>query len=60
MHLIVLIVKKVVMAICMLYTFDLIVMSAGVVVPINIPSVILLSFLGLPAVFGLLVLKNFM
>lgn len=60
MHLIVLIIKKVVMAICMLYTFDLIVMSAGVVVPINIPSVILVSFLGLPAVFGLLVLKNFM
>lgn len=60
MHLIVLIIKRVVMAICMLYTFDLIVMSAGVVVPINIPSVILVSFLGLPAVFGLLVLKNFM
>lgn len=60
MHLLVLVIKKIVMAICMLYTFDLIVMSAGVVVPINIPSIILVSILGLPAVFGLLVLKNFM
>lgn len=60
MHLLVLFIKKIVMAICMLYTFNLIVMSAGVVVPINIPSIILVSILGLPAVFGLLVLKNFM
>ncbi len=59
MHIIVFVVKRLVMSICMLYTFDLIVMSVGVIVPINIPTIIMVSILGLPAVFGLLMLQNF-
>lgn len=58
MHLIIFVVKRLVMAICMLYTFDLIVMSAGIIVPINVPTIILVSILGLPAIFGLLILQN--
>ena len=60
MHIIFLIVKRLVMALCMLYAFDVIVSSAGVLVPINVITVALVSFLGMPAIFGLLVMKNFM
>ena len=55
MQLIVFIIKRVIMSICMLYTFDLIVMSAGIVIPINFFSIGIVSFLGLPAIFGFLV-----
>ncbi len=59
MQLIVFIIKRVIMSICMLYTFDLIVMSAGIVIPINFFSIGIVSFLGLPAIFGFLVLQNY-
>lgn len=54
----VIILKRLVMAICMLYAFDLIVSSAGVIIPINFISVIFVSCLGMPAIFGLLVIQN--
>ncbi len=57
MGLILLIIKRLVMSICMLYTFDLIIMSAGIIVPINVISITLVSILGLPAIFALIVLK---
>lgn len=57
MGLILLIIKRLVMSICMLYTFDLIIMSAGIIVPINVISITLVSILGLPAIFTLIVLK---
>ncbi len=56
----VLIIRKLVIAICMLYTFDVIVNSVGVIVPINVATIVIVTFLGLPAIFGLLVLQNFM
>lgn len=57
MGLILLIIKRLVMSICMLYTFDLIIMSVGIIVPINVISITLVSILGLPAIFALIVLK---
>ena len=60
MHFIVLVIKHLVMALCMLYTFDVIVSSAGVLVPIYAITIIFVACLGLPAIFGLLVLQNFM
>ena len=60
MQIMVLVIKWLVMSICMLYTFDVIVSSAGVLVPINIVSILTVAILGLPAIFGLLVLQNFM
>lgn len=60
MHFIVLVIKHLVMSLCMLYTFDVIVSSAGVLVPINFVTIIFVACLGLPAIFGLLVLQNFM
>ncbi len=60
MQIMVLIIKKLVMSLCMLYAFDVIVSSAGILVPINAISIVTVAVLGLPAIFGLLVLQNFM
>ena len=56
----VLVIKRLVMALCMLYTVDLITSSAGFIIPINVVSVIFVSLLGIPALFGLAFLKHFM
>ena len=56
MHIIV-IIKRLVMALCMLYAFDVIVSSAGVIVPINVVTILSVASLGLPAIFGLVVLQ---
>lgn len=58
MHFCVLIIKRLVMSLCMLYAFDVIVSSAGVIVPINPLSIVFVAFLGMPAIFGLIVLQN--
>jgi len=60
MQLIVFVIKRLVIALCMLYTFDVIVSSAGVIIPINIVTILTVTFLGLPAIFGFIVLQNFM
>lgn len=48
--------KKVVIALCMLYTINLIVSKIGIIIPINVTSITITSILGLPAVLGLIVL----
>lgn len=60
MQFIIFIVKRLVIALCMLYTFDVIVSSAGIIIPINVVTIISVTFLGLPAIFGFLILQNFM
>lgn len=60
MQFIVLVIKRLVMALCMLYAVDLITSSAGFIIPINVVSVIFVSLLGIPALFGLAFLKHFM
>ena len=60
MQYIVFLIKKVVLALTMLYTIDLIIGSTGINIPINIISILLLTFLGLPAVIGLVVMQKFM
>ena len=52
-------IKKIVVALCMLYTFNLIVSSIGIIIPINIYSIATVSILGLPAIFGLLLILQF-
>ena len=51
--------KKVVMALCMLYTFNLITGSVGLFIPINVISIGAVSVLGLPGIFGLLAILQF-
>ncbi len=60
MQYIVLIIKKIVMAIAMLYTVNLIVSSTGIIIPINVLSISFVAILGLPAVIGLTVLEQLM
>ncbi len=56
---IILLVKKIVVAILMLYTINLIINQSGILLPINIFSIGLVTILGLPAVFGLFIIKFF-
>lgn len=60
MQYIVLIIKRLVMAIAMLYTVNLIVSSTGIIIPINVLSISFVAILGLPAVVGLTVLEQLM
>ena len=56
---IILLVKKIVVAILMLYTINLIINQSGILLPINFFSIGLVTILGLPAVFGLFIIKVF-
>ena len=60
MQYIVLMIKRLVMAIAMLYTVNLIVSSTGIIIPINVLSISFVAILGLPAVVGLTVLEQLM
>ena len=60
MQYIVFLIKRVVVAICMLYAVDLIVGSVGIMIPINLISILSVSVLGLPAVVGLAVMQKIM
>ena len=60
MQYIVLIIKRLVMAIAMLYTVDLIISSTGIVIPINIISIGFVALLGLPGVVGLVLIRQLM
>lgn len=53
MQYIILIIKRLVVAICMLYAVDLVISSFGIVIPINLYSISSVTLLGLPAVIGL-------
>lgn len=57
---IMLIIKKIVMALFMLYSFNLIIGYAGILIPINLCSIVLVSIFGVPAVFSLIVLTRFL
>ena len=54
----VLLLKKIVVAICALYAVNLIVSNAGIVIPINVPSIIFVTILGLPALIGLFIMQK--
>ncbi len=58
MQYIVIFIKRLVVSLCMLYTFDVIVNSVGIMIPINSVTILSVTFLGLPAIFGLLVLQK--
>ena len=52
------VIKRVVIALCILYSINLIVSKTGVILPINVVSIGIVSVLGLPSVVALLVLYN--
>lgn len=47
-------IKKIILSIFVLYGYNLISQSLGMIVPINIYTVLLLSILGIPALFALI------
>lgn len=47
-------IKKIILSIFVLYGYNLISRSLGMIVPINIYTVLLLSILGIPALFALI------
>lgn len=58
MQIIVIVVKRLVMALCLMYAFDLITSSVGVMIPINVVSIIFVTLLGIPALIGLVVMNQ--
>lgn len=50
------IVKKVVLSIALLYSFNVLVSSLDILIPINYITVAIISFLGIPGLLSLLVL----
>ena len=52
------IIKSIVLAICMLYAVNLIIVNAGIVIPINYYSIIFVSIFGFPALVGLIIIKK--
>lgn len=47
------IIKKIVVSSLVIYAYDVMSFSLGVIIPINLINVLLVSFLGFPAMFGL-------
>lgn len=58
MQIIVFLVKRLVMAICVLYAFDLITSGVGIMIPINFVSISYVAILGIPAIIGLVILEK--
>ena len=52
--------KKIVFSILFLYSYNIICSSLGIIVPINLITVISLSILGLPSLFGLIFINVFL
>lgn len=60
MKYLVFLIKRLVMSLCMLYAVDLIITSAGLIVPINAISIISVAILGLPAIIGIVIMQKIM
>lgn len=59
MHWLFFVIRRLVVSICMLYTINIIVSSAHIIIPINVFSIISVALLGLPSVVGLIVIQKF-
>ncbi len=53
------VIRKLVLGICILYTFNILVSKIGITIPINIFTILFVSFNGIPGIIGLLVIKKF-
>lgn len=58
MKYIVLFIKKVVLALCMLYAVNLIISNVGISIPINYISIISVALLGFPALLGIVFIRK--
>ena len=53
------IIKKIIVAILFIYTYNIIVFPLGIIIPINIFNVLIVSFFGLPAIIVLCLFSIF-
>lgn len=53
------IIKKVIFSICLLYSYNLIAAPLAIIVPINIITVALITFLGVPALLAFIFIALF-
>ncbi len=58
MKIIMMLIKKIVLALFMLYSINIIINNFGIIIPINIYTIIIVSILGIPSIFGFLFLKT--
>ena len=56
---IILVIKKIIVAILFIYTYNIFVFPLGITLPINLLNVIIVSFFGLPAVIALCLFSIF-
>lgn len=52
-------IKKIIVAILFIYTYNIIVFPLGIIIPINILNVLIVSFFGLPAIIVLCLFSIF-
>lgn len=53
------IIKKIVWALCLLYTINVIISSVGKNIPVNIYTIIITALLDIPAILGLIFLRYY-
>lgn len=53
------IIKKIVWALCLLYTINVIIGAVGKSIPINIYTIIITAILDIPAILGFIFLKYY-
>ncbi|MGM9874494.1 MAG: pro-sigmaK processing inhibitor BofA family protein [Bacilli bacterium] len=56
---IIFIIKKIVYALCLLYTINIFISKVGKIIPINIYTIILVTFFGFLAIISLIYLKYY-
>jgi len=50
-------VKKIIFSFCLLFGLNVVIKSLGIIIPINVLNVLLVTFLGVPGLIGILLIK---
>lgn len=53
------IIKRIVWAMCLLYTINIIISTTGNIIPINIYTIAFIAILDMPGILGLIILKYY-
>jgi pro-sigmaK processing inhibitor BofA len=55
-----LLIKKIILTFLLLFSLNLSIRSFGIIIPINMFNILVISILGIPGILGLIVLKIFL
>ena len=50
------IIKKIVLSMCLLYSFNILIMKTGIIIPINYYTIGFISLFGIPGLIGIILL----